>query len=140
MTTKELLGYENQSLKCEFGSRRGGKKGRGQGLGQVCDGGCQEAATSWRSWKSCRREPHTFPEEECPDSCFGNCTSSFSSHVENTNELETLQSPAGSSHVTVPMEGCSNPRGRLMPLLTRRGAVADSLGWTRERGSAGGLH
>lgn len=44
---------KNQPLKCKFGCRRGAKKEGGggyQGLGQVCDRGCQEAATSWRSW------------------------------------------------------------------------------------------
>lgn len=71
------------------------RKGRGSRfLGQVCDRGCQEEATSWRSWNSCRREPHTFPEEECPDGCFGNCASQFSSCMENTNVLEMVQSPA----------------------------------------------
>lgn len=59
------------------------EKGEGQGLGQVYDRGCQEAATSWRCWNSCRREPHTFPEEECPDGCFGNCAAQFSSCMEN---------------------------------------------------------
>lgn len=38
-----------------------------------------------------------------------------------------------------PMEGGSNPKGRLKSLLTRRGGMA-FLGWTREGGSAGELH
>lgn len=72
-------------------------KEEGQGLGQVYDRGCHEAATSWRRWNSCRREPHTFPEEECPGGCFGNWASQFSSCMENTNVLELVQSPAGPS-------------------------------------------
>lgn len=115
-------------------------KEEGQGLGQVYDRGCHEAATSWRCWNSCRREPHTFPEEECPGGCFGNWASQFSSCMENTNVLELVQSPAGSSCVTIPTEGCSNPKGRLVALLTRRGGMAESLGWSRKRGSAGELH
>lgn len=40
---------------------------------------------------------------------------SFPAAWRTQNVLEMVQSPAGSSCVTIPMEGCRNPEGRLMP-------------------------
>lgn len=54
--------------------------------------------------------------------------------------LKWCKAQQAPSRVTIPTEGCSNPKGRLMSLLTSRGGMADSLGWTRERGPAGELH
>lgn len=114
-----MLGYENQSLKCKFGSRRGGEKGEVKVWDRSVTRGCQGAATSWRPWNSCRREPHTSPEEKCPAGCFGNPANPFPSCEENSNIPEMVQSPLGSPRVALPCRDAAIPKEDLS-LLTRR--------------------